>query len=412
MLAGVLHTVITMRLSIVAALAIAASLGAQPPGAAQRNIPIRPLGPITAVAKDTLGPRIITRGLSDGRVLVGVFAFQQGIGARRVKLFDSTLQHVTVLMDSSHMPQLIRYIGDSTLALEQPSQSLLVLDPDGKTARVMALPKARDFPNLVGFVRTPWVDPKGRLVYRANPPRLPPSDAPGEQELPSPDSAYIVRADFDARTVDTIATVRLGHPTRIFITRSPNAQAVRVVADPMAADDEWTMLPDGTIAIVRAQDYHIDWIDPDGTHRSSPRMPFDWKRLTDADKQTKIDSMAPALDSVRAQNPPTTEQGPNGPTRFTTTFEAIPAAKLADYEPAVGPGSVRSDLEGNVWIVPRTTAASTAGLLYDVVNRKGEIVERVQFPKGVALVGFGPGGVVYLNRVEGNIGFLERAKIR
>lgn len=403
-----------MRLFVAfATFAIAGVVGAQAPGAAQQKIPIRPLGPITAVSKDTLGPRIITRGLSDGRVLVGVFAFQQGISARRVKLFDSTLQHVTVLMDSSHMPQLIRYTGDSTLALEQPSQSLLVLDPNGKTARVMALPKARDFPNLVGFIRTPWVDPKGRLIYRATPPFRPPTPGPGEQEVQlSPDSAYIVRADFDARTVDTIATVRLGHPTRAWITQSPGATNVRVLADPMAADDEWTMLPDGTIAIVRAQDYHIDWIDPDGSRRSTPKMPFDWKRLTDADKQAKVDSMATSLDSVRAQNPPRMDQGPDGPVKFTTTFDALPIAKMADYEPAVGPGSVRSDLDGNVWIVPRTTAASTGGLLYDVVNRKGEIVERVQFPKGVALVGFGAGGVVYLNRVQGNIGFLERARIR
>jgi hypothetical protein len=184
------------------------------------------------------------------------------------------------------------------------------------------------------------------------------------------------------------------------------------VLDPMAVGDEWAMLSDGTIAIVRSQDYHIDWVDPDGTRRSTPKMPFDWKRLTDAEKQAKLDSLQPALDTARASNPPETRQGPVGPFKLSREFEPLSRGKLPDYEPPIGPGSVRADLDGNLWIVPRTSAAAKGGLLYDVVNRKGEIVERVQFPKGVALVGFGPGGVVYLNRVEGNAGFLERAKIR
>ena len=51
-------------------------------------------------------------------------------------------------------------------------------------------------------------------------------------------------------------------------------------------------------------------------------------------------------------------------------------------------------------------------LLYDVVNRKGEIIERVSFPKGRVLAGFGPGGVVYLLNTDGKSSLLERASIR
>jgi hypothetical protein len=405
---------LSVRVGTLVSLLISVGAQAQQPGASQQKIPIRPLGPITAEARDTLGSRIVARGLSDGRVIVGVFAFQQGLDKRRVKLFDSTLQHVTLLMDVTHMPQLIRYSGDSTLALEQPSQSLLVLDPMGKVARVMALPKTGDFQNLVGFVRTPWIDPKGRLLYRATPPAPPFAPQLGVMTpLPQPDSAYLVRADFDARTIDTLAKIGLAQQATTWVTQTGSATTIRVIADPLTADDEWTMLPDGTVAIVRAHDYHIDWIDPDGSRRSTPKMPFDWKRLTDADKQARIDSIKPILDSAATANPPRTVSGPDGqPMKRSMSFEAKAIDKLADYEPAIGPGSVRADLDGNVWVVPRTTAASTGGLLYDVVNRQGVIIERVQFPKGLALVAFGPGGVVYLNRVEGNVGFLVRAKVR
>ena len=49
--------------------------------------------------------------------------------------------------------------------------------------------------------------------------------------------------------------------------------------------DDWAILSDGSLAIVRPNDYHIDWVYPDGRRVSTPKMPFDWRRLTDADKQ-------------------------------------------------------------------------------------------------------------------------------
>src|SRR3954471_12545943 len=152
---------------------------------ASKAIPIRQLGRITAVSHDTLGPRIVARGLSDGRVLVGVFAFgtPPDNGRRRVKLFDSTLQSYKLIFDSTSMPQLFRYFGDTTLALNPASRALIVLDGQGNTVRTMAIPKQQDFPGLVGFIRTPAIDPKGRLVYQGTPPR-PPAASPVLQQLP------------------------------------------------------------------------------------------------------------------------------------------------------------------------------------------------------------------------------------
>ena len=59
------------------------------------------------------------------------------------------------------------------------------------------------------------------------------------------------------------------------------------------------------------------------------------------------------------------------------------------------------------------SAQSIAGeLVYDVVNRKGELFQRVRMPVGRSIVGFGKGGVLYL--ANGNLtnGFvLERVRI-
>jgi hypothetical protein len=382
-----------------------------------RNIPIRPLGPVIAASKDTLGPRIVTRGLSDGSVLVGVFAYgtPPDLGRRRVKIFDATLQHITPVFDSTSMPQLIRYTGDSTLALDQPSRTIIVLDPKGKTVRTMALPRQQDFPGLTGFIRTPWIDPRGRLVYQGTVQRPPlkPGQSPLLAGIPFlPDSAPIVRGNFETRTIDTIAKIKIAQPGSLDVKQDNPNIIVRATLDPTSTSDEWAMLPDGTIAIVREHDYHVDWIAPDGTRSSTPKMPFDWRRVTDEQKQATLDSLRPSIDSLRVQNPPQTVTTPDGQAKFSIEFQAIVKDKMPDYKAPIGPGSVRADLDGNLWIVPRTSAAARGGLLYDVVNRKGEISERVQFPKGAALVGFGPGGIVYLNTVEGNNGFLSVARIR
>ena len=57
------------------------------------------------------------------------------------------------------------------------------------------------------------------------------------------------------------------------------------------------------------------------------------------------------------------------------------------------------------------TAAMMAPLVYDVVNRKGELVHRVQLPSGRQLVGFGPGGTIFLSVREGRELFLEKTRI-
>ena len=88
----------------------------------------------------------------------------------------------------------------------------------------------------------------------------------------------------------------------------------------------------------------------------------------------------------------------------------ISPSDLPDYKPAFAPGSTRADAEGNLWI--RTSQNVEGRPVYDVVNRKGELVDRVQLPANRALVGFGAGGVVYLGVRDGATVRLEKARVR
>ena len=74
---------------------------------------------------------------------------------------------------------------------------------------------------------------------------------------------------------------------------------------------------------------------------------------------------------------------------------------------------MKADPEGNVWILPSTSAQSggSGGLVYDVVNRSGELFQRVRLPAGRALEGFGADGAVFMTVVSPNGRRLERARI-
>jgi hypothetical protein len=90
----------------------------------------------------------------------------------------------------------------------------------------------------------------------------------------------------------------------------------------------------------------------------------------------------------------------------------VPASDLPDYKPPFFAGSTRADNDGNLWIRTIPTSAIAGGPVYDVINRKGEIVERVQIPENRSIIGFGPGGAVYLLHRDGTASTLERASVR
>ena len=69
----------------------------------------------------------------------------------------------------------------------------------------------------------------------------------------------------------------------------------------------------------------------------------------------------------------------------------VAPSELPDYKPVFLNGFVRADVDGNVWIRTIPTKAIAGGPVYDVVNRKGELVERVQIPVGRTIAGFGAG---------------------
>lgn len=96
---------------------------------------------------------------------------------------------------------------------------------------------------------------------------------------------------------------------------------------------------------------------------------------------------------------------------FKSPTLLLKADEWPDYYPPIRIGTVKSDPDGHVWLLPTTSVLADGGLIYDVVNRQGEIIERVKFPPGRKLIAVGHDGVVYMSYTPKGLVRLERARV-
>ena len=400
----------------------------------QNGVRILDLPPATAKAAVKFGSLLDVRDVGGGRLIVN-----DGL-RRQMLLLDSSLKILSVPVDSvpgnanSYGPRavpLVRYVGDSLLTSDMNARTMLVMSPSGQVVRAIA-PPVEDFPITLPS-RGAGIDSKGRMIFQGfNRPDFEATRAMSDDQRvhQKQDSVPILRADLDARRIDTLARVMTGGTTKLMGRATENGP-IRFSTFPIENVDDWALLSDGSLAIVRGQDYHIDWIDPDGKKHSTTKLPFDWKRLTDEDKQKLIDStrdaasaaMSRALGAAAARPPADVPQQP-GARRFVPAdpnaqVQRAPVEYLApdlkdlpDYYPPIRLNAVMPDLDGNLWILPTSSAQSKQGeLVYDVVNAKGDF-HRVRMPVGKSIAGFGKGGVVYLQSGDRATGFfLERTRV-
>ena len=444
-----------------------------PLGAQQAKLPpVRSLPAITARSSEALSAVATAVPLPGGKVLVN------DILGRRVLLLDSLLVKIAIVADTTSATAnaygqrgagLIGYNGDSALFIDPASLSMMVINPAGELTTVRAVPRANEIGFLVGGPNgRPGFDPAGRLYYRgqARPRQAAVGAARGARgggggggggagiggpggptfAIPEqPDSAPVVRVNLATRVLDTVATFKIPKIDIKISQGVDGRMSVQTTMNPMPVTDDWALLSDGTIAVVRGHDFHVDWIAPDGTLTSSPKLPYEWQRLSDDDKQMVVDSARAAIEKQRAEaqrlvdgaggpaaffqgggaaivmtmgmaggEPPQRVAagtaaaaapaggqrgggpggGPGGGFRIPNV-NMIPANELPDYRPPFGQQSALGDLDGNLWV--RTTApAQNGGALYYVISRNNEIIDRIELPQGRILAGFGKGGLIYL----------------
>ncbi|HEY3286057.1 MAG TPA: hypothetical protein VGJ96_02940 [Gemmatimonadaceae bacterium] len=426
------------------------------PLAAQQPLPtVRPLGPVTRVSPaDLLGSVSAVRPLPGGGAIVN------DLTRRQLIVLDSAFNKASVIADttpatansySSRVAGLMPYRGDSSLFIDPQSLSMLVIDGKGEVVRVMAVPRPQDANFMIGGpFGTPGVDPQGRIVYRGF--VMPNMRGMNMQGPPQPgqafrapqmaDTAPVYRVNLQTRALDTATYFKIPS-TNVSMTQDDRgAMRITMQTNPMPVVDDWALLPDGRIAVVRGKDYHVDWLGTDGKWTATAKIPYNWERLDDDAKVKFIDSVKVEAEKQREVINRAMQNGVNNanavmggaaagqPVRVEMRFEGggggarpqqgvqqisaptinfVAPKELPDYRPAFRMGAVRADGEGNLWV--RTTAPTDAGPIYDVINGKGELIDRVKLPFGRVISGFGP-GVVYMGVQDEKGARLEMARIK
>jgi hypothetical protein len=341
---------------------------------------------------------VIARVLSDGRVIAN------DSPRKRYVMFDSTLSSMRILLaaatSGAEYPAggaaMYPYLGDTTIISDLAAVSFLYMDPTGKVARVAAHPRPKDMSLLHPVTGGVNFDARGRMYYRGAPQAIRNADGALVRFV---DSVPIIRVDAEARSADTITYIKATPPSRSTAAVDPDGVR-RVTLYPQTYDfsDEWGLLSDGTIAIVRSGNYHLEFIHQDGTRTSAPPVKWAFVRLGDDRKQALVDSLTRAAaqaDTMAMNNFKT-----SNPTGRMTRQTVVPTvADFPDYLPAIVAQAARPDRMARLWVREYTATAGTPENdrpIYDVIDRSGAIIDRVQLPEGRLISGFGPDGSVYL----------------
>ncbi len=425
------------------------------PSAATAHQPggVRQLGGTITTSTVSFARVTQVRPLADGRVLV------HDPGARRVVLLDTSMSNPVVVIDSAAVGPtksyghgigtLVPFTADSTLFLDASSQAFLVIDPGGHLGRVLALPGSGS--SLVSTLTSlsngapVYATARGGLIYgmrlglTTRPPNRPAPGAP-EIRMIFDDSIGVMVASMQRHVVDTVAKVRSGASTWRVATEATMLAVGGQIS--YGVVDEWAASADGTIAVLRGRDLHLELYQPDGTHTSLPKLPFSWRPISEEVRQHLADSItadrarlntelvanlaarAPgggirvpdgsagaagaAAGGISAGASGSGEPSGTGPGRIISPVIPVDPHDLPDYVPAFLRGALHADGDGNFWI-GLTPVAPGLPDTFLIVNRAGAVIDRVAIPLGGAIVGFGS-RTVYLTFTDGATTRLVRTR--
>ena len=332
--------------------------------AAQREITFdEPAGVIQDVFSSING---LTE-LSDGRFLVS-----DGLGQAliRVDLQSGTMDTLGSTgrgPDEYQSPDVLLSLpGDSVILTDLGNGRLTVIHPDGEFGRTEPIARERGGSFTMMIPRA--ADTQGRIYFAEVP------QGPGGR----PASGNIARWDPSSESLDIVGQFKLPD-MNVSSSGGPNNQQQTSMPVPLSPQDAWAALPDGRIAVARAEGYRVDWIRPDGSERTGNVVNAAPRRVTDEDKEAWIDRLQNSL-GVEV------EAGPSG-RRMSFSRGGRPRPDASRFEwPETMPlfEGVIADPEGYAWVQRYEEPGSPSS--YDVFDDNGRMVARVNFEPGRTLL--------------------------
>jgi hypothetical protein len=326
--------------------------------AAQEPTPKTLASPIwTAV--DGLSAISAVRELPDGRVI----ALDRR--ENRVVLFAANGQSMTDVGRKGSGPGeyvspvvLLALPGDSTAILDQGPRRMLILGPDAKPVTTMSFPI--DIGSQINVVR--GVDARGRFYF--------PAPMFGRALNPAGETIPILAWDRATDKRDTVGSYQ-GGPT----VQVGNANAMTTYFVRYASLDEWVLLSNGRIAVLRGEPYSMTITGGGAAAVRGPRIPYQPVAVADTERVPKI-----IADRIPSTKP---------------AFWGVP--------PIAGPDS-------DVWVV-REMPFGSKTRIYDHFDRSANRTFSLTTESTIRIVGFGKSAMFTVRTDADGLQWLEKRPI-
>jgi hypothetical protein len=165
--------------------------------------------------------------------------------------------------------------------------------------------------------------------------------------------------------------------------------------------DGWAVTNDGSIAVVRATPYRVDWISSSGTIVVGNADAYTPVPVSDADREEREKNQPRSMVSGSA----TSKDG-----RTTTMSSADFKTEYAKVKPPFDPQQIVVGPDGRVW-VGRYLPAKAKQVVYDIFDRRGTRVDRVALPVRSRVVGFGPSAVFVAELDDDDLPHLKKYRL-
>jgi hypothetical protein len=376
--------------------------------------PVRPLSKPDAEFSEPFSALTNVRELRDGRVVA-------------TDIRDKTVQVIDLKGNSARavgregsgpnefgMPmRLVGLQGDTTAVYDPLNGRYFVVSPAGTAGGTFTLgmedvTTTSNAPAPGGGVRMMRVgglnmpggsDARGRIYFKGQPFTMGP-DGPTQA-----DSSPIFRYDRATKKTDTLGYVWNGAAATV--SGSRNEMRVQIGVKPFAAADEWGVLPDGRVAVVRARQYRVDVLGGPtmvrGAVQNVAAIP-----VTEADKVEWREQRKRATPVMITRS-----EGPGGNRVQTGAGPQVRMAEPSEWPATKGPfvsSTMMVAPNGQTW-VQRSRKAGDQVPVYDVFNASGALVDRISLPAEHRVVGFGNATVYTVRRDSDDLQYLQRHRM-
>ena len=389
------------------ALALAVPVIAQTTPAASQDVSEHTLDGPTATFPEGFGAVRGVRELPDGRVLVS-----DGLG-KAVVVWDltggaDTIGGIGGGPAEYQLPDGLWALPDGkTLLVDLGNGRLTELGADlsfGKTMPIAQAPPGDPEPRnpqavqrrmrQTSFVLPRGVDREGRIYYQ-------------DLGMGMTDSVPVKR--FDPETGGSEAVGKVKGP-ELKRTESGGAgnQNVQIQQVPLAPQDAWGVAWDGRVAMVRGDDYHLEWVLPDGQVVRGQPVAYRPLPIRTADKEEWAEDLATNGLGIRVE----IENGQRR-TGFSRGGRgggsAIDSYDWPETKPAFRSAGVRVSWDGDAWVERHVPAGEAR--TFDVFGADGNLKARVRLPEDRELGAFGDGTIYLIRSDEFDFNWLERYEL-